>query len=54
MYKQYVEEHGAGTMVNKDSGKTEFRGYDYAGLKYVTENLGHNRVDVAYYNYLGK
>ena len=54
MYKQYTQENGFGTVVNKSTGKTDYRGHDYGALKYVTQNLGHNRVDVAHYSYLGK
>lgn len=62
MYKQYIEEHGAGTMKLKDTGKsqfennenTEFRGYDVGALKYASESLGHNRLDVVVYSYLNK
>ena len=54
MYKQYIGEHGTGTVVDKNTGKSDYRGHDYGALKYVTQNLGHNRVDVAHYSYLGK
>ena len=37
----------------ENDSRTELRGYDVAALKFTTENLGHNRLDVVIYNYLG-
>ena len=62
MYKEYIERNGYNTMTLEQTGKsqyegnknTEFRGYDVGALKYATENLGHNRLDVVIYNYLNK
>ena len=34
------------------SESTTYRGYDGGALKYATEQLGHNRLDVIVYNYL--
>lgn len=57
VYNSYLERFGEGTMSLRDieykeSDNTEFRGYDVAALKYTTEMLGHNRLDVVVYNYL--
>ena len=60
-YNQYLREHGVGTMKLSDTHekkyendrRTDLRGYDVAALKHTTEQLGHNRLDVAVYNYLG-
>lgn len=57
-YNNYIEKHGEGTLrvcdvfENSNSQSTTYRGYDVAGLKYATEQLGHNRLDVIVYNYL--
>ena len=37
----------------ESDNRTELRGYDVAALKHTTQNLGHNRLDVVIYNYLG-
>ena len=57
-YNNYIEKYGEGTMKvsdvfeNSNSQSTEYRGYDVGALKYATEQLGHNRLDVIVYNYL--
>ena len=57
-YNNYLEKHGEGTMQLRDalessnSTNTTYRGYDVGALKYTTEQLGHNRLDVVVYNYL--
>lgn len=61
VYDSYIKEHGTGNMRLCDTNekayasdkRTELRGYDVAALKFTTENLGHNRLDVVIYNYLG-
>ena len=61
VYDNYMKEHGTGTMKLADTNekayesdnRTELRGYDVAALKHTTQNLGHNRLDVVIYNYLG-
>ena len=61
VYDNYIKEHGTGTMKLADTNekayesdnRTELRGYDVAALKHTTQNLGHNRLDVVIYNYLG-
>lgn len=60
-YNNYIKEHGTGTMrlsdtnekAHENDSRTELRGYDVAALKHTTQNLGHNRLDVVIYNYLG-
>lgn len=60
-YNNYIKEHGTGTMrlsdtnekAYEDDKRTELRGYDVAALKHTTQNLGHNRLDIVIYNYLG-
>lgn len=60
-YKSYLEEYGYGTRTLEDTGKEqyegnkniEFRGYDVGALYHTTKMLGHNRLDVVKYNYLG-
>ena len=60
-YKSYLEEYGYGTRTLEDTGKeqyqgnenVEFRGYDVGALYHTTKMLGHNRLDVVKYNYLG-
>lgn len=42
-FEQATEEHGAIT-----------KGYDTESLAVVSQNLGHNRIDVVYTNYLGR
>ncbi|MBQ8997212.1 MAG: site-specific integrase [Clostridium sp.] len=57
-YNNYIEKHGEGTLrvcdviEKSDSESTTYRGYDVGALKYATEQLGHNRLDVIVYNYL--
>ena len=57
-YNNYIEKYGEGTMKvsdvleNSHSESTTYRGYDVGALKYATEQLGHNRLDVIVYNYL--
>ena len=60
-YNNYIKEHGVGNVrlcdtsekAYENDSRTELRGYDVAALKFTTENLGHNRLDVVIYNYLG-
>ena len=60
-YKNYLEEYGYGTRTLEETGKeqyegdtrTEFRGYDVGALYHTTKMLGHNRLDVVVYHYLG-
>ena len=60
-YKSYLGEHGYGTRTLEETEKqqyegdtsTEFRGYDVGALYHTTKMLGHNRLDVVIYNYLG-
>lgn len=49
-YNNYLEKYGEGTEIYK--GKSEFRDYDRGAIRYATEQLGHNRLDVVIYNYL--
>ena len=61
IYNDYIKEHGTGTVRLCDTNekayesdqRTELRGYDVAALKHTTQNLGHNRLDIVIYNYLG-
>ena len=43
-YKEIAEE--------KDSEEKDYRGYDKEVLRVLTQDLGHNRLDVVIYNYL--
>lgn len=60
-YNSYIERYGYGTMTLEETEKeqyqgsddTEFRGYDVGALYHTTKMLGHNRLDVVIYNYLG-
>ena len=60
-YNQYIEQYGYGTRTLEETGKeqyegnenTEFRGYDVGALYHTTKMLGHNRLDVVVYHYLG-
>ena len=60
-YKSYLEEYGYGTRTLEETEKeqyegdtrTEFRGFDVGALYHTTKMLGHNRLDVVIYNYLG-
>ena len=44
VYKNYIEEHGE---------SSNYRGYDRDAVAYTSQQLGHNRLDVVIYNYLG-
>lgn len=43
MYNNYLEKHGE---------SEDYRGYDKEALRYASEQLGHNRLDIVKYNYL--